>query len=200
PLCPFALHPGGEGGHREEALVRGRVGRPLPAVEVVEDADVGIEDLLDDIGRLDLLPSEPAFLTRDEHLERRPGPEHVQEPGQARPLLKLRPTDPIVHKYVLVPHDPPAREGPCPRMLDLPGHRSLLIRDAGLFRRLPGVEGDHHRAGWYLQAGRLPTLPRAHEEGPPWPGASARAPRSRSKASANASITAARTGTGPRGR
>src|SRR5262249_33335222 len=122
---------GGEGGHREKDLVRGRVERPLPAVEVVDDADVGIEDLLDDVGRLDLLPPEPAFLTRDDYLERRPGPEHVQEAGQPRPLLKLGPTDPIGHKHVLIPHDPPAREGPRSRMLDLPGHRSLLIRDAG---------------------------------------------------------------------
>lgn len=85
------------------------------------------------------LPPKAAFLTRDEHLERRPGPEHVQEPGQPWPLLKLRPTHSTIHKHVLIPHDPPAREGPRPLMLDLPRHRPLLIRDAGLLTFLLGA-------------------------------------------------------------
>src|SRR5262249_12307002 len=53
-LCPLALHLGGESGERQHDLLGGRVERALPVVEVVKDPNPGVQDLLDDVGGLDL--------------------------------------------------------------------------------------------------------------------------------------------------
>jgi hypothetical protein len=135
PLLPsLPLHFGGEAGQPKQDLLGGRVERPLLVSEVVEDPHAGIEDLLDDVRRLDLLSPEPALLAHDEHLERGARPKRVQQPRQPRPLPELGPTDPIVHEDVLVPNDPAVGQGRGPGMLDLPGDGPLLVRDTDLLR------------------------------------------------------------------
>ncbi len=156
------LHLGGESSEREHDLLSRRIERALPIVEVVEDPYSGIEDLLDDVGRLDLLPPEPALLTHDQYLKGWMRPERVQEPRQPWSLPELGATDPIVHEDEVIPDDPAACQCIGPGMLDLPGYRPLLVGHAGLFRRLPCKDGGHERTERCQGARRRPTRPRTH--------------------------------------
>src|SRR5215468_9722688 len=109
-LCSLALHLGGESGEREHDLLGGRVERALPVVEVVEEPNAGVQDLLDDVGGLDLLSPEPTLFTHDQDLKWRGWPKRVQEPRQPRSLPELGATDAIVHKDVLVQDHPAMRQ------------------------------------------------------------------------------------------
>ena len=68
-LDPFHLV--GEGGDRQEELLGRAVQRALPVLQVVEDPDPGRDELLQEVGGLNLFPPEAALLAHHEHLERR---------------------------------------------------------------------------------------------------------------------------------
>ena len=61
----LALHLVGEGGDREEELVRRALQGALAVLEVVEDAHARRDDLLQRVGGLDLLAAEPGLLGHD---------------------------------------------------------------------------------------------------------------------------------------
>src|SRR5947208_2820967 len=90
------LHLGPEVGEREHDLVPSGLEGPLPILEVEEHPDAGVYELLQRVGRLDLLAAEPALLAHHEDLERRAGLQRGHEPKEPRPLDELGAGDPIV--------------------------------------------------------------------------------------------------------
>ena len=112
-LCSLALHLGGESGEREHDLLGGRVERALPVVEVVEEPNAGVQDLLDDVGGLDLLSPEPTLFTHDQDLKWRGWPKRVQEPRQPRsevPACPARWMTPYRPSVIPRRHSPSGRE------------------------------------------------------------------------------------------
>jgi hypothetical protein len=85
----LALHLGGEGGQREHDLVDGAVERALAVLEVEPDADARLDELLQRVGRLDLLAAEPGLLGHDQDLERRPRLQRAHQADEARALDEL---------------------------------------------------------------------------------------------------------------
>ena len=78
---------------RRELLGR-TIQRALAILEVVEDADPGRDELLQEVGGLDLFPPESALLAHHEHLERQPRPYGIDQPDEAGPLREFRPLIP----------------------------------------------------------------------------------------------------------
>src|SRR5207245_7921367 len=83
------LHLRGEVGQREHGLLYRAVERALAVLEVEEDPHAGVDDLLERVGRRDLLAAEARFLGHDEHLERRAGREGIHQPDEAGALDEL---------------------------------------------------------------------------------------------------------------
>ncbi len=61
---PSLAHLGGEVGHKEHDLILGAVERTLAVLEVEEDPHAGVDDLLERVGRRDLLATEARLLLR----------------------------------------------------------------------------------------------------------------------------------------
>jgi hypothetical protein len=73
--------------------------------EVKEHAYPGAHQLLERIGRLDGLTTEPRLLHHHEHLKWRRRLQRVHEPQEAGPVGELRPGDPVILGDVRVIHD-----------------------------------------------------------------------------------------------
>jgi hypothetical protein len=164
PLAgPLALHLVGEGDDGEQHLVSGGVDRAFPVVEVQEHPHAGLAQLLERIGRLDLLPAEAGLFGHDEHLEWRAWLERGHEPEEARTGAKFGARHPVVHVDVRGIHDPALARGIGLCVLDLAGHGLGLIGDAVLVGALPGVDGgDHAGPSRFIQLISLTNRSRIH--------------------------------------
>jgi hypothetical protein len=124
-----------------------RCERPLRVLEVEEHAHPGRHQLLEEVGRLDLLAAQARLLRHHEHLERRPRFQHIQQAGQAGTrVAKDGAADPVVGVDVGVGDGPALASGVRAGVLDLAGDTLGLIGQAALFRAFAGVDrGDHER-------------------------------------------------------
>ena len=82
--CLLALELGREVGQGEHDLVERAVQRTLAVLQVEEHADAGLDELLQGVGRLDLLATEPCLFGHDEDLERWPRLQRVHETNKSR--------------------------------------------------------------------------------------------------------------------
>ena len=184
-------------GDGEQDLIGGRVEGALAVLEVVEDADAGIEDLLEGVAGLDGLAPQPGLLGHDQHLERGVGLERVHQPEEARALDELGPADAVIDVDAVLAHEPAMLRGVLAGVLDLAGDGALLVTDPGLVGRLPPIDGREQGTQDLAEPAPRPTDTDAHAG--PWappPSASSASARSHRKASASAETTAVKTGRG----
>ena len=141
----LALDLRGEADRGEQELVLGGVQHALAVVEVEPDADARVGDLLQRVGRLDLLAPEARLLGHDEDLERRARPEGVQEPRETwSAIAEHGAAHAIVRVDVPVGDRPALLLGVGAGVLDLPRDALGLVGDAVLLGALAGIDCCDH--------------------------------------------------------
>ena len=93
---PFALGFIDERGEREHDFIGGGIECALAVFEVEEHADAGRDQLLERIGRLNGLASEPALFRHDEHLKRGAAFQRVHQPHEPGAFRELRTGDSVI--------------------------------------------------------------------------------------------------------
>jgi hypothetical protein len=145
PLASLlALHLRREVDQREHDFVERVLECPFAILKIEEDSNPRVHDLLQRVGRLDLLAPETRFLGHDQDLERGLWLERVHEPEEGRPLHELGATNTVVHVDVVLGEDPAFLRGLGLRVLDLARDGLLLVTDAVLLGGLTGVDGGDH--------------------------------------------------------
>jgi len=141
-----ALHLGRVGRHGEQELIGGGVEPEFAILEVVEHAHARDDDLLQEVGRLNLLATEAIDVAHDEDLEGRAGLEGGEEAHEAGPALELGAADPVIDVGVLAGEGPALPRGVRLRVLDLARDGLVLGAHIGLLGGLSGVDGGDHRS------------------------------------------------------
>lgn len=122
----LALHLVGEAADAHHELLGRRHQRALPILEVEPHPHAGLCELLQGVGRRDLLATEARLLGHNEDLERWPGLERVHQPQEARPFEELGAGDPVVEVDVLLGDRPALARGVDAGVLELASLDSLL--------------------------------------------------------------------------
>jgi hypothetical protein len=99
-----------------------------------------LDELLQEVGGLDLFPPEAALLAHHEHLERQPRPYGIDQPDEAGPLREFRPADPVIDVDVCLGDRPPLHGRVRARVVDLAGHRLRFLGGASLLAGLTRVD------------------------------------------------------------